>query len=246
MIVRRLATSLQKQDWMAVSLEILIVVVGVFLGLQVNNWNEDRLAREAERDLILRLEVDLQDARADTINAIASLETLTGRTGILIDLLRAEETVPDRPDMDGILGAAIRVDTPPGLSATYQEMISTGSLSSLQSEDLRRSLTQYGQLGEVITDMANAVVRDMMAFDNPDSIMAAYDMPGDWSRAPETMSTSVDWPKLRRARGQVRAIWVDQNVMLRASREQLTNIDIILALLRGDTEEADRLRAADN
>ena len=244
MIIKRLASSLRRQDWMAVTVEVLIVLVGVFLGLQVNNWNEARLAREAERDLMARLEVDIQDARAQTANAITSLETLSARTGLLIDLLRTEETVPERPDMDGILGAAIRVDTPPGLSATYQEMISTGSLSSLQSQDLRQALTQYGQMAEVITDTSNAIVQDMMSFANPDSIMAAYDMPGDWDVAPDALASSVDWPTLRRARAQVRAVWVEQNVLLRASREQLANIDILLALLRGDTAEAERLSDA--
>ncbi len=42
MILRRLATSIRKQDWFAVVIETLIVVLGVFLGLQVNNWNEAR------------------------------------------------------------------------------------------------------------------------------------------------------------------------------------------------------------
>ena len=244
MIIKRLASSLRRQDWMAVTLEILIVLVGVFLGLQVNNWNEARLAREAERDLIARLEVDLHDARSQTADAITSLETLSARTGLLIDLLRNEESAPERPDLDGILGAAIRVDTPPGLSATYQEMISTGSLSSLQSQDLRRALTRYGQTSQVITDTSNAIVQDMMSFASPDSIMAAYDMPGDWDVAPDTLASGVDWPRLRRARAQVRAVWVDQNVLLRASRQQLANIDIVLALLRGDTAEADRLGTA--
>jgi hypothetical protein len=51
MILRRLSDAFRKQDWFTVAVEILIVVLGVFLGLQVNNWNEvsrviqdDRLA----------------------------------------------------------------------------------------------------------------------------------------------------------------------------------------------------------
>ena len=37
MILRRLATSIRKQDWFTVFIETLIVVFGVFIGLQVNN-----------------------------------------------------------------------------------------------------------------------------------------------------------------------------------------------------------------
>ena len=39
MILRRLTTALRKQDWFTVVIETLIVVLGVFLGLQVNNWS---------------------------------------------------------------------------------------------------------------------------------------------------------------------------------------------------------------
>ena len=63
MILRRLATAIRKQDWFTVFIETLIVVLGVFLGLQVNNWNEarkDRLEAETSRErLIADLHADL-------------------------------------------------------------------------------------------------------------------------------------------------------------------------------------------
>jgi len=36
MILRRLASAIQQQDWFTILLEIMIVVLGVFIGLQVN------------------------------------------------------------------------------------------------------------------------------------------------------------------------------------------------------------------
>lgn len=53
MIYRRVAARLRAQDWLAITIEVAIVVVGVFIGTQVSNWNEDRLARrEADRMLV--------------------------------------------------------------------------------------------------------------------------------------------------------------------------------------------------
>ncbi len=43
MILRRIATAFRKQDWFTVAVETLIVVFGVFIGLQVNNWNVRRV-----------------------------------------------------------------------------------------------------------------------------------------------------------------------------------------------------------
>ena len=42
MILRRLGNALREQNWFTVVLEVLIVVVGIFFGLQVDDWNERR------------------------------------------------------------------------------------------------------------------------------------------------------------------------------------------------------------
>ena len=48
MILRHLAGRLKQQDWIAVGIEFVLVVVGVFLGIQVANWNGDRRERALE------------------------------------------------------------------------------------------------------------------------------------------------------------------------------------------------------
>ena len=55
MILRRLVTSIRKQDWFAVVIETLIVVMGVYLGIQLGNWNAARADRAQGQQLIERL-----------------------------------------------------------------------------------------------------------------------------------------------------------------------------------------------
>ena len=38
MILRRLADAIRDQSWFTVALEIMIVVIGIFIGLQVDGW----------------------------------------------------------------------------------------------------------------------------------------------------------------------------------------------------------------
>jgi hypothetical protein len=45
MLLRRVIEHVRTQNWTAVALDFVIVVVGVFIGIQVANWNE----RQAER-----------------------------------------------------------------------------------------------------------------------------------------------------------------------------------------------------
>lgn len=61
MILRRLTDALRNQDWFTVAVELLIVVLGVFLGLQVNNWNEARVAEQRREQIVAALITDLKD-----------------------------------------------------------------------------------------------------------------------------------------------------------------------------------------
>ncbi len=65
MILRRVIAHFRKQEWTAIALDFLIVVVGVFVGMQVTNWNAARAdAGKAERYLArigADLDADLYD-----------------------------------------------------------------------------------------------------------------------------------------------------------------------------------------
>jgi hypothetical protein len=60
MIIRRLADALKKQQWFQVIVEILIVIVGIFLGLQVQEWNEARQDRAAGALYLSQITADLK------------------------------------------------------------------------------------------------------------------------------------------------------------------------------------------
>ena len=78
MILRRLSQSLKAQDWLAISIEFVLLVAGVFLGIQVANWNQSRAFDALERGHLhnLRAEIDLDIeatiARARAVEKIRS------------------------------------------------------------------------------------------------------------------------------------------------------------------------------
>jgi hypothetical protein len=59
MILRRLSQSLKEQNWTAIWIEFVLLVAGVFLGIQVANWNADRQSRAQERELLQRLRIEI-------------------------------------------------------------------------------------------------------------------------------------------------------------------------------------------
>ncbi|MCY7340249.1 MAG: hypothetical protein LH465_09955 [Sphingomonas bacterium] len=69
MIYKRMAANLRAQNWLAIGIELGIVIVGVFIGTWVANWNEGRAesAETAHRLDQLRPELDRIASRADLV-----------------------------------------------------------------------------------------------------------------------------------------------------------------------------------
>lgn len=55
MLLRRLMSHFKVQNWLAVALDFGIVVIGVFVGIQVANWNEERKLAAQERSYLSQL-----------------------------------------------------------------------------------------------------------------------------------------------------------------------------------------------
>ena len=55
MLPRRLLNHVRNQNWTAITVELLVVILGVFIGLQVDNWNQSRIENNDARSYYDRL-----------------------------------------------------------------------------------------------------------------------------------------------------------------------------------------------
>lgn len=60
MIYKRVAARLRAQDWLAITIELAIVIVGVFIGTQVSNWNAQRLEKRETDRMLSQLKPNLE------------------------------------------------------------------------------------------------------------------------------------------------------------------------------------------
>ena len=60
MILRRVIEHIRKQEWTAILIDLVIVVVGVFIGIQVSNWNTERETNRRAAVFTERLKADLR------------------------------------------------------------------------------------------------------------------------------------------------------------------------------------------
>ncbi len=141
MILRRLTTALRKQDWFTVVVETLIVVFGVFIGLQVNNWNAARADQKLGAEYTVRIISDLEQ---DLISA----RRLIGYYGAVMQSIVDADRMLSQPDPDpqALIEAAYRASEfafTPKRRATWEQIVSSGDLDLLPSEDIASALSDY-------------------------------------------------------------------------------------------------------
>lgn len=75
MIYKRAVAKLRAQDWFAISIELAIVVLGVFIGTWVADWNQQRLQKREVVGLVERLRPTLKDLDAQIADDVVYYAT---------------------------------------------------------------------------------------------------------------------------------------------------------------------------
>jgi hypothetical protein len=142
MILRRFISNIKDRDWGSVVAELLVVVVGVFFGIQAANWNADRLEQEEGRLITERLLVDL---RKDLV----SRQMLVSYYEAVFEAAERTETRLNAESVDDpfafVIDAyrATELAYRPATRATYDEIVSTGSLGLIPSEARQAGFADY-------------------------------------------------------------------------------------------------------
>jgi hypothetical protein len=64
MLLRRFSNHIRRQDWFAVLLDLLVVVLGIVIGLQASQWNQSRIDQREEIKYLVALAADLDESHA--------------------------------------------------------------------------------------------------------------------------------------------------------------------------------------
>jgi hypothetical protein len=136
MILRRLVASLKQQHWTAIGIELVIVVLGVFLGMQVSNWNEDRETNQKAAVFSERLISDLREEDWGYQLLISYNREVLANANRAIDALDGKSDLSD----EALLVSAYRATQYKQRlrrRATYDELISTGTIGLIRDQTLR-------------------------------------------------------------------------------------------------------------
>lgn len=160
MILRGLGARLRRQDWIAVTIEFLLVVVGVFLGIQVSNWNEQRKQRATESAYLTGI---AEDARRDVAGLDEIIRVSETRMALFNVILPKASGKPLPDAFDSARGRVAIEQVPPydlqrraspGFTlfiltplddnrSTYETMVSTGAIAGMTDIATLKRIQDY-------------------------------------------------------------------------------------------------------
>jgi len=124
--------------------EILLVVVGILIALQINNWNENRKLRNTEQKYLLDLKEEFSFNKDE-------LENIMNRNKLNLDyaLRILDNTGPENPEitdkkfgrlLTSSLSSEVQFDPSQGV---LDEIINSGKLGIFSSKELKFALSSW-------------------------------------------------------------------------------------------------------
>lgn len=139
--------------------EIILVMIGILLALQVNNWNNQRANRKLEVKYLRSLKTDLQ---TDLVQLSEFMEErkLKFTNSALILTLDDPNTVQEIYEMDSILWRAFSWRQYSPSTKAADELISTGNLSLIQNDSIKIQILDILQGNEHIANLLHHMRRE--------------------------------------------------------------------------------------
>ncbi|WP_460219143.1 DUF6090 family protein [Psychroserpens sp. MEBiC05023] len=127
--------------------EIILVVIGILIALQINNWNENRMSQKLESKYYERL---LEDVREEIEILQATLEYSTQvyshakKATVVFENSNEIDPNPVQNLID--IYQASQLHDPNSAASTYKELIASGQINLISNEDLKTALIRYYEI----------------------------------------------------------------------------------------------------
>ncbi|NQZ44629.1 MAG: hypothetical protein HRT65_09980 [Flavobacteriaceae bacterium] len=123
--------------------EIVLVVIGILVALQINTWNNERIDTNREAQYLRNIERDL----TRQLSAITVQMDFESEVAKNCDLALASFVSGDRLKADSTLAMALGNTTSRRTflnpNPAYKELVSTGNIALLKNEDFKDQLINY-------------------------------------------------------------------------------------------------------
>jgi hypothetical protein len=124
--------------------EIVLVVIGILIALQINNWNENRKNSHQEHKILLALKSDFTESKIRLKATMIQQKNVLARCIALISIHESKIPMPINDSIkiyieDGAL-SWYRAEL---VTSSYDALINTGNTDIIKNEYLNKSLAEF-------------------------------------------------------------------------------------------------------
>ena len=135
--------------------EILLVMIGILLALQVNTWNEERKERNREQAILKNLQIEFRTNINNVDDAYSSFYEAYLASVELLEVIGKEETI-NSSEVDSLIDIIInKTKSLDIITGALDEIVNTGALNLITDDKLREQLSNWSYY---ITDTEDDIV----------------------------------------------------------------------------------------
>jgi len=230
MLLRRITEHARTQNWFAVGLDFLIVVVGVFIGIQVANWNEARMQQARDEVLLSRLMEDFEQIVAFGETRLPRYRESAAQISDLITTIRSGVDPGLTQEIQDQITGSVIVWAVTEMAPTYDELVATGTLSRIRNPNLRKALNDYARQREADLALLDQALKKR----DEGTIEKAVSFRADKTYNPSYVVESYDWEQLKLAEAHLQVILRNRTLRLYWWEREFASAQAALELIKAE------------
>ena len=138
--------------------EIVLVVIGILIALQINNWNQDRLASIEEHNIYKNLNAEFKANKVQLQKGIDRNNNSMAVGRILMDLVGSDKTIIEAKNVDSLIFQFFEMSSAKFSENTIFEIIQSGKMQYIQNDSIKNLILEWTQQKEEVV-LNNTSVR---------------------------------------------------------------------------------------
>ena len=134
--------------------EIVLVVIGILIALQINNWNENQKARNSEKAILIGLKSEFQNNLVIIDSTIQANKNVSQACILLTEIIRSNKLEEKTKKVDSLILRMLLISSFDANTGVTEEILNSGKLELIKSKIIRERITGWSsKLNDIEEDV---------------------------------------------------------------------------------------------
>jgi hypothetical protein len=128
--------------------EIVLVVIGILIALQINNWNEEMIEKRKEQSVLIGLHETFSNNLYNLKMVMEGSRTAFDSSKKLLTLIGPNASDYTSTEVDSLISDMINYSTYDPSTGTIDDIINSGKLNIIQNQELKANISNWSGMLE--------------------------------------------------------------------------------------------------